>query len=260
MNKKDKLLNSKASLNEKVINLIIIIISIFIFLNFSSFFKTTENTANLYDFILFFFNDIFISIFILPISFILLLYKTDNNFDSYILLKFKNKKDWFVSMIKNIGKILFKFISSIILLIFILSLLSQIKIIPSWSEYSLSKYNGSNILSTNPIIITLIQITYSYMYILILSIIFLILNKILKGNIFSFIIVVIINFSNFGIILSRMDSIGKISLGYNMLLDFHYLGLNPRYPTILFSAFYWSIGSIILYLLGKYLIKKIDLV
>lgn len=261
MNNKIKLKYFTANIELKYKIIVALSIISLIFLNMSQFISTVQIQSNGYDFLLKMFSNYFFSIYTVPIGILVLLYNIDVGLNNYIYLRFKSKKEWFKSNVLVIAKLIFIVTSSIIFISIILSLLKGFNFYPEWSSDSLINYsNVPKLLKYNPIIIVIIQFILFYMYLFSISLLAFTFNIIYKNNIVSFLYIIFINSLNIAIILSKLDFIGKISFSYNMLLGLHSWGINPRYPSILFSIIYWIIIIIIIYICSIKYICKFDLI
>lgn len=230
-------------------------------LNMKDFLSSSTLNANAYDFLLYIINNRFFSIYVIPPIVLLFLYKININFNKYIFIRFNNKSEWFLNSIISISKLILIFVFFLLIIIFGICTIKGLSLFPNWSLYALDKFSGvSQILKYNPLILSIIQIFSFYCYLFVLSLIFLILNIKFENNIGAFLCVIIINSINIGILLSKLDFIGKYSLGYNLLLDLHNWGNTPIYPTIRFSMFFWIITILIIYIIGNKLSNKVDLV
>lgn len=245
------------------IQLSILIISILslIILNFNDFSNRIKLEANIYDFLIYIFNNYFFSMFVVPIVFLVIIYKYTSDLNNYIFLRFKNRKHWVINNFKYIAKLALVFISSLLILITIVCLVFNLSISPEWSKLSLDMYqNFPDLLKYNPIIIILTQLFLFYMYIVILALLLFIINVSIKNSVLSFLIIISLNFFNIGIILSKLHVLGKLSFGYNMLLSFHSLGIELQYPSIKFSIIYWIVVTLCIYIYAIKCITKIDIV
>jgi len=217
--------------------------------------------SNGYDFLLYLFNNRFFSIFVIPPLVLLSLHKIDLTLNNYIFIRFKNRKEWLLNIVKSISKLIFVFIISILGIALIISLLQGLSFYPTWSNDSMQKFSAlPNILKYNPLILVIIQLLLLYGYLFTLSLLLLLFNIKLNNTIGSFLLVIILNSFNIGILLSKLDLIGRFSFSYNLLLELHNWGITPIYPSIYFSFAYWIIIIIFILLYNIKLLNKLDIV
>ena len=232
-----------------------------IFINMKDFLSKPYANSNGYDFLFHLLNNRFFSIFIIPPLVLLFLYKVNLSFNNYIFIRFNNRRDWFINSVKSISKFIFIFIISILIIVLTMCSLKGLKFYPSWSNDSIQKFSSlPNVLKYNPLVLITLQLLLFYGYLFTLSLLLLIFNIKFKNTIISFLFVIILNSFNIGILLSKLDSIGRFSFSYNLLLDFHNWGTTPVYSSIYFSIFYWIIIIVSIFLYGVRLLNKLDIV
>lgn len=238
----------------------IVCISILLFINYNEFLTQIKYSANIYDFIIYIFNNKFFSLYTIPFLFLFNLYIINykNRFLN-IFSRFSNKNDLIHYEIKLISKLLIIFIFTIII-ISILITSTTLSILPTWSEQSLYTFEFiPRVLKYNPLCIIFIQLLLFYLYVFTLSIMFIIASNFFKSNLKSILIILIINSVNIGILSSNNKFIAKYSLACNMMFNMHNLGKIDYYPTVLYSILYFIIIIISIKILGTKLINKIDL-
>lgn len=250
-----------------IITVIIFTFSRFIYFQSHSYMKN----QNIYDLIISMFSNQLVIAYFLFVAYFIFIYNigSKKQFYKYVITRFRSLKQWYNN------NILIIFIFSIIFIVFILIICFlesylTLSFHNEWSEYSLflTSENSPNIIfdknmfkyiisSISPLKYSLINSLYIIFYFFNIGSIFFILSIILKNKIGAFVGIFIINCINIIAYNSEEYIIRKFSFYNNIIL----LGENnvkiSKY-LIYEPLLYWIIISIVIYIIGRVVISKVD--
>jgi len=271
----NKLINYSKTIfvKTKLIYVSLSLLIIYILSQFSQFIKLGYIIeVNFYDFFIQVLGSYQPIAYFMTFMFVLLIYNISNkqNFYQYLLMKFKNKKQWFNM---NVLMILFISISFMVILIIfsVLITIPSLKLSNQWSNYSIHlsnsmvnyfEENSINVYqfiinNISPMKFLLITSLYIIMYLTTLGIMYLVFSVLFKKKIFSIISLFVIIMLNF--ILYCSDSIiyKKISFFYNIILIDPY-NYNLNYSLFYKRFLYWFLIIGVLIFCGNVIISKFD--
>jgi len=204
--------------------------------------------------------------------FVLLIYNISNkqNFYQYLLMKFKNKKQWFNM---NVLMILFISISFMVILIIfsVLITIPSLKLSNQWSNYSIHlsnsmvnyfEENSINVYqfiinNISPVKYVVITSLYIIMYLTTLGIMYLVCSLLSKKKVFSIICLFIDIIINLALYCSDSILFKKISFFYNIILIDPY-DVNLNYSLFYKRFLYWFLIIGVLIFCGNVIISKFD--
>ena len=247
---------------------ILFICSCFLLFIFCNFWEITRNNQsyNYYDIVINQLNYLNI-FFFTTIFFVLILYNiyNDQNFNTYLHLKFKSKLEIYninIITIVIIAALFIFFLNSVILLLSIGNLSFKNEFSPYFFHYMTGNmnlfYGTDNVIlmaeKYSPILYILLINMYVFLYLVTVGCIFITSKIILRKESLAFIVIIFFILSN--ILLELPEYIQKISFKYNIFfITASYSELQSNF-FIIVRLIYWIILISILYCIGNIFTKK----
>ena len=239
---------------------IYIILTLYLMLNYNFFLSQTitrYRSISVYDLVIFIFSSYKILFFLLSFLFLISIKNiiSKDHFNKYLLLKFRNRNQWFMKNILIIAGASLLFVI-VILIILILQSLLHFSFTNNWTDVSMAA--PSYIHSSNPFVVTLFSSTLVFCYFFTIGLIFYVSNLFFKQSSFSFILAIFMNvFSIFAYNTSGKSLVMNFFFVKNTLIH-EQTWSSSLYLDILSKIIYWIILIVILIRIGKRKISRMD--
>ncbi len=237
----------------------------FVFINILisliQFLKFIDNPLDktFYDWIIFNFNDFFLLSYILGNLFTVVIYYyiASSAFSNYVLIRFKHRLQWYCQTLFTILIMAFLYVVSL-LCVYILQAITTLKFDAGWSAYSVQVYGEDVLNKLSPLTLIVHNITLVFLYLFTLGLIIFISSLYFRNPIISLVIALGYNTIGIVIYLSRLSVLYKFTAFYNALPLNSIFKTNGLSSYLYFSYSYWIVLIIIVVLIGKLTVNRID--
>lgn len=258
--------------NKRLILTTLILLCIFIFKLLNM--KSNKYSFNIFDFILYVITDF--STVVYALNFVFLFFIGDMflnlSNDEILIIRCSSRKQWYLSKFISIILVSILYTAYILVLCLVIGMLI-FRFNNLWSDgIKALAYNKKDLLYGNfntckimfikysPITVSLISVVLLFFSFSILGMIFFIGTLIFNVNVCGFAFSLSFIILDLLIVKLNLASFYNIALSTNELFFYHDIGQNTSLPNIQFSFLYWSVTIFALYILGKYLFLKKDII
>lgn len=251
----------QSSFNRKFLYLFLILNLIIVFYKLSELVSTNTESKNFYDFMFSTFNDYFFVTYLLPLLVLILFYRIlpSDKFHEYIMVKFKNRTEWFFMNIFSIFIVSFLYVVGMLLLFFLVTV-THLNFGNLFSEFAINKYHiPANVLvSMKPFPIFISNIFFIYLFIVSLGCMAFIGYMFFQNSVLS--ILLPLFFTIFGVIsfLGKVEWLYPFSFPTHTLVDLIVYDKKGLFSIISSSLLYWGIVILVLLTLGLISVLKMD--
>jgi hypothetical protein len=259
-------------LNKNYIIIVDVLLTIVVYVRFFELMSTLrQHSKNFADLVFYIIGDMYIVLYILTLAFmILILYVSKKDIvNSYILMKYKSKKIWYINQILLIFLYALTFVLFIIFLCVIVSAVN-VQISNEWSNFAkFIAFQGNPIISesmikySSPFVLLIYNAIFLMLFLFMNGLLYFIINFLTKNNMIGFVVTYSVTIVLLSLVLTvlQIEHLYILSPFKNVIISEHSIGYGDiKYnPTLMFSFLYFIIVNCVLIILGYQLLKRIEL-